>query len=315
MLNISGVVVLYHPDVSVVSNIQSYIDYIDRLYVVDNSTVVNAKIVAQIKNNNKCVYVNDNENLGLALALNVGAEMAMADAAEWLLTMDQDSRFEEGALLQMIQWLNEQAEAEVGAGIYVYIKGVTNIGIISPVHNTARSSENVSDDVVEATLAMTSGNLLNLAAFKTIGPFREDFFIDYIDFEYCLRLNNAGYKILIYGKGVLQHRLGEPEQVRFLWFDVLYMNHNRVRRYYITRNRLKIIKEYWRTQPVYCLKDVKYFISSWLKIVCLDENAVAKQKAILLGIKHFFQGKSGKLSEEDCLCLYDEGEKDGSVGR
>lgn len=36
-MNLAGVVVLYHPDDSVYSNILSYVDELDVLYVVDNS--------------------------------------------------------------------------------------------------------------------------------------------------------------------------------------------------------------------------------------------------------------------------------------
>ncbi len=37
MISIAGVVVLYNPDESVVNNIQSYIQDIEILFVVDNS--------------------------------------------------------------------------------------------------------------------------------------------------------------------------------------------------------------------------------------------------------------------------------------
>lgn len=284
MLGVSGVVVLYHPDASVIDNIQSYIDCIDKLYVVDNSALIDSEIIAKIKKIDKCIYVNNEGNLGLALALNVGAEMALDNDAGWLLTMDQDSRFKEGALMNMIQWLNNN--------------DANDVGIITPVHKTAGSSVKFCNGSVEASIVMTSGNLLNLEAYLEVGPFREDFFIDYVDHEYCLRLKNFSYKILIHCESILEHNLGESKQVNFFGFTTIYTSHNRVRRYYITRNRLSIIKEYWLTQPVYCIKDVRYFFSSWLKIVLFDKNAIAKQKSILLGVLHFFQGKSGKLSAE-----------------
>lgn len=284
MFKVSGVVVLYHPDSSIVENIQSYIDCIDKLYVVDNSGFIGSEVIAKIEKINKCIYVNNEENLGLALALNVGAKMALDNGADWLLTMDQDSRFIDGTLMHMILWLNNN--------------DAKNVGIIAPVHKTAGSRVKACNGVVDASTVMTSGNLLNLEAYVEVGPFREDFFIDRVDHEYCLRLMNFSYKILIHCDSTLEHNLGESKYVNFFWFTFIYASHNRVRRYYITRNRLKIIKEYWLTQPVFCIKDARYFISSWLKILLFDENPIAKQKSILLGMLHFFQGKSGKLSSE-----------------
>jgi len=283
MLRICGVVVLYHPEISVIDNIYSYIDYIDKLYVVDNSGTIDVEVIAEIEKINKCIYVNNEGNLGLALALNVGAKMALENGANWLLTMDQDSRFEVCALMHMLDWLKNN---------------VSDVGIVSPVHKTPGSSVKACNDTVSAPVVMTSGNLLNLEAYKEVGPFREDFFIDYVDHEYCLRLKNFGYKVLIHCNSILEHNLGDSKYINFFRFRVIYTSHNRVRRYYITRNRLRIIKEYWLTQPVYCIKDVKYFFSSWLKIVLFDKAAIAKQKSILLGVLHFFQGKSGKLPVE-----------------
>lgn len=284
MLKVSGVVVLYHPDSSLVENIQSYINCIEKLYVIDNSGFIDSEVVSEIEKINKCIYVNNERNLGLAQALNIGAQMALDNGADWLLTMDQDSHFREGALMHMIRWLNNN--------------DAKNVGIVSPVHKTAGSSLKVCTGPVEVSTVMTSGNLLNLEAYIEVGPFREDFFIDYVDHEYCLRLKNFSYKILIHCDSVLEHNLGESKYVNFFGFTIIYTSHNRVRRYYITRNRLRIIKEYWLTQPVYCIRDVKYFFSSWSKIVLFDDNAIAKQKSILLGVLHFFQGKSGKLSPE-----------------
>lgn len=284
MLKISGVVVLYHPDSSVVENIQSYIDCIDRLYVIDNSDFIDAEAAAEIEKIDKCVYVNNGENLGLARALNAGVVMALDNGADWLLTMDQDSRFQEGALMCIFQWLNDNDARDVG--------------IVTPVHKTFGYSVKVCDGLVDASTVMTSGNLLNLQAYAEVGPFREEFFIDYVDHEYCFRLMKFNYKILIHCDSILEHNLGESNHVNFFGFDVTYTNHNRNRRYYITRNRLSMIKEYWLTQPVYCIKDVKNFFTSWLKIVLFDQNAVAKQKSILLGVLHFIQGRTGKLSPE-----------------
>jgi rhamnosyltransferase len=43
---------------------------------------------------------------------------------------------------------------------------------------------------------ITSGSLLSLAAYTAIGPFREDFFIDHVDTEYCLRARLKHYRVI-----------------------------------------------------------------------------------------------------------------------
>ena len=48
-MKVAGVVVLYHPDESVLENIKTYIDDIDLLFAVDNSDKKNIKIVESLK--------------------------------------------------------------------------------------------------------------------------------------------------------------------------------------------------------------------------------------------------------------------------
>ena len=92
---ISGVIVLYYPELNVVDNINSYIDYVDILFVIDNSETANTDFVNLLLSNPKICYISNNQNLGIAKALNQGAELAIQKNFSWLLTMDQDSRFED----------------------------------------------------------------------------------------------------------------------------------------------------------------------------------------------------------------------------
>jgi GT2 family glycosyltransferase len=55
---------------------------------------------------------------------------------------------------------------------------------------------------------MSSGNLLNLAAFKQVGAYNESFFIDYVDHEYCLRLKKKRFSIL-----TLKNRFFTPSTI------------------------------------------------------------------------------------------------------
>ena len=39
--------------------------------------------------------------------------------------------------------------------------------------------------------------MYNLKIYKQVGLFRDDFFIDYIDTEYCLRIRQQGFNIIV----------------------------------------------------------------------------------------------------------------------
>src|SRR5262249_26473198 len=120
---IGGCVVLYNPDARVASNIQSYCDGVDILFVIDNSPAPDAVLVERIKAvSTRIVYSWMGENKGLAGALNVACRMAAGENCDWLLTMDQDSCFLDDDITRFINGIAAQ-EMKFG-----------KIGILSPVH-------------------------------------------------------------------------------------------------------------------------------------------------------------------------------------
>ena len=281
-IKIDAVAILYNPGADVIENIRTYINNVHRLFVVDNSDIINNSIVEKLREFDNLIYINNNGNKGIAYALNLGAELAIKESADWLLTMDQDSRFEENSLEKMIDWIKNN--------------NITDIGIFSPYHLMDNNYESyVKEDIVIDTVSvMTSGNLLNLVAFKKTGKFNEKYFIDYVDHEYCFRLQKNGFYIKVFKGSVLLHKLGDMQMREFLGSTVCFTNHNYIRRYYMTRNRLDLAYNYLFSFPEFILQDFHRFFIEWKNILLFEENKIKKQKSIILGIIHFLIGKYGK---------------------
>ena len=184
---VAAVVVLYRPEQSVIDNISTYSDQVDIVLAVDNSESPNNDIVFKIKENKKIEYIKNDGNKGVAHALNLAAILAIKRNFRFLLTMDQDTRLGPGTVSTLIN-LIESVDGN-------------NIGIISPIHFEQMNSPKLS----YVLFTMTSANLLNLTIYQKIGPFREDFFIDHIDHEYCLRLNTKGFKVAQVGGIRIDH--------------------------------------------------------------------------------------------------------------
>ena len=93
-LKLAATVILYNPEDEIYINIESYINYVDILYIIDNSTHHNNNLVKRLnKNFTNIKYINNNANLGIATALNIGCKEALDEKFNWILTMDQDSKF------------------------------------------------------------------------------------------------------------------------------------------------------------------------------------------------------------------------------
>lgn len=276
---ICGVTVLYNPTEEVFENINSYLNGLNKLYLVDNSEKENEKLKNKFINfSSKIEYIKMTENEGIAKALNVAKNKAIEENYNWFLTMDQDSKFENNDFIKMFELVKK------------YFK--KDIAIFSPFHKTVGSNcEN--KEIIEKDTVMTSGNLLNLKIAQEIGDFEEKFFIDEVDHDYCYRIRKENYKIIVLNKIILKHNLGNMKKYRF--FSVT--NHNYIRRYYITRNRCYMIKKYRDLKVKY----IKSLIIDFFKILFFENNKNLKIKMIYLGVKDFRNDITGKINQEYLL--------------
>lgn len=282
-MDIRGVLVLYNPTMDTLINIERYINKLQRLYVIDNSDDRRTDIKTALERFGDSVfYYSCGSNLGIATALNIGCRLARQDGASWALTMDQDSMYANSAIDLQISDL-EQLPAE----------RLQQIGILSPNHFVKGKSEPERADIMtECDSVMTSGNLVNLSIYSTIGDFRDDFFIDEVDIEFCRRVTGHGYKILIANKAVLYHFLGDTRKHHFLFFSIMCSHHSYVRRYYITRNRLYMTRLYPDLRREYYLRNMV----SLLKVIVLEGDKWRKIKAFFEGIRDNSRKRYGKKS-------------------
>lgn len=203
------------------------------------------------------VVDNTNNNIGVAAALNLGLKKAVEEKFDWLLTMDQDSVFEPGAL-------NELKKVALSCD--------DKVAWISPFHKTQKAKA-ASTGIEEVRFEMTSGSLIRTG----LGFFEEKLFIDSVDNEYCLRLRKNGYKIIRVNHAVLRHQLGTLKKN---WLGFSTIVHPASRRYYITRNMLYVMSKY----PEFRMFGVKELLKSLALIILVEKDKANKLKAFFRGI-------------------------------
>lgn len=85
---------LYNPTSDVVENVATYANKVDHFIVIDNSDIKQTSIIETLKNNHtNLIYIDNQDNLGIATALNTACDTAIIQHSDWILTMDQDSKF------------------------------------------------------------------------------------------------------------------------------------------------------------------------------------------------------------------------------
>lgn len=281
MLKISGVTVLYNPDKEILKNILSYLNQIERLYIIDNSEEEIKPVTDNLRSYSRVRFLDNKNNIGIAAALNKSADQAIKDGYDLLLTMDQDSRISENYVNEML----------------VEFEKDERIGILTPflIHNE-NPKKSKTTGVENITVAMTSGSVINLSALQKIGGYLEKLFIDYVDNEYCLRMNSLGYKVLRLNSVYVYHNLGAIKPRNFLLKKIFPTNHSPLRWYYRTRNRFYVYKKYKKRFPAYIRFDKKEFFKDFLKILIYESDKIEKIRMIILGYRDYRKNRFGKFN-------------------
>ena len=240
-MRICAVTVLYNPDSSVLEYIQTYLHQVDALYVVDNSENRSSEVTKAIRTRfpgNKVNIIQNNSNRGVATALNQGFQLACDEGYDWVLSMDQDSYFDTSLFFELSAPL----------------LGHQNIGIIAASYRQKHPFQKpYSTDFHKYLFVVTSGNLVNVHAWKKVGGFDERLFIDEVDNDFCIRLTLNHYLVIGSARVFLKHGLGEAFSIHpfFLSRPMPLGIHSPLRVSYAVRNRLYLTKKYFLRQPLF----------------------------------------------------------------
>jgi len=282
MTKIAGVIIVYFPDFNkLIFNIDSYINNIERLFVVFNSPVKPEDINRLQSKYSKIQLIFNSENFGIAQVLNKTALQSLNLGYEWLLTMDQDSYFRDDLFFT------------------TFLKNDTkNVAIYSPTPVTCSEIkiEN-SDDTEEVLGVITSGNLLNLKIWKKLGGFEEKLFIDEVDNDYCLKAVSNGFKIISFTNIPLIHELGRKKEASLLNKKYIITIHPPVRSYYIFRNNLYVFSKYKNVFPKFVRNRKIMLLKNFVKILLFSSERVENIRYIIRGIRDYFNNSYGPYKE------------------
>src|SRR5437867_1921756 len=258
---------------------------VDRILIVDNSVDPAARDGVRIAALEFDVeLVSDGTNIGVGAALNVGMARAAERGFPWVLCLDQDTEPLPGML-------------ETLAHAYVSHPARARVALVGSrsVDEETRTTASGGRPWSERADVMTAGSLVEVEAFRAVGPFREDFFIDYVDFEYCLRLRAAGYRVIVASEPTMVHAAGRPGRHRVLGTSLVASHHDAARRYYITRNRVVVWRDYLRTDPRFVLRDVVRFVKETLKVVLVEADRAHKLRNIARGVGDGLRRRMGPI--------------------
>ncbi|MBE3041888.1 hypothetical protein IMZ48_04760, partial [Candidatus Bathyarchaeota archaeon] len=151
------------------------------------------------------------------------------------------------------------------------------------------------DRLDDVSIVITSGSLLRASAFQALGGFREDFFIDYVDTEYCLRALSRGYRIVVACNAKLEHRLGDRTREQRGPFVLYPTGHSPTRWYYISRNRIPMLRMYALRFPHWLTFEIAASAFWLLRMLIAEDLRAEKVRAVLRGTWDGLRGRMGPM--------------------
>ncbi len=297
-----AVVVAYQPDVDVLrALLDALLAQTAGVFVADNTPAVDRRVetlcAALPQQALRLIRLGD--NLGIARALNVGIDAALAAGATHVLLSDQDSLPASDMVAALLAAMDDlqRAGQRVGAVGSTYTDRHT--GITFPFQAEVPGKffyghrrPDAAHPAVEALTLITSGTLVPASVLRTVGPMREDFFIDHVDIEWSRRVRAAGYALFGVGAAVMFHSMGDSmlRVWRFGWRQESAYSPLRV--YYRIRNfvalcRLPTIRWRWK------LRNAAYWIYFVYAQTVFGQQRLAALRMAARGLRDGLRGRMG----------------------
>jgi GT2 family glycosyltransferase len=160
------------------------------------------------------------ENLGYAGNNNIGIRLALAEPAEWLLLLNEDTLLAPDSLEQMLALGREKTRAGVIGPWVMHSGGESAIQSAGGRLGKAwRSQHLLANRPVPAELPAPyqadwvtgCGLLVRRAALDEVGLLDERFFLYWEEVDWCVRFARAGWEVWVAPKARLQHKGVQPD--------------------------------------------------------------------------------------------------------
>ncbi|MBY4694055.1 glycosyltransferase [Burkholderia latens] len=209
------------------------------IIVVDNASGDDTRVLLAAR---KGIVVHRLDvNTGGAGGFAVGVHLGMEAGADWIWLLDDDAVPHVDALEHLVS-----AMPAAGERVGVLCSAVHEFGGIALQHRRYFHAETLREpsvplsaydqNIVLVDTASFVGFLLNTRAAEAGGIPNSSFFLAYDDTEYSLRLSNAGWRVWLVPKSLIDHKRGPQGRLRHGPFSVKH--------YYNLRNQLAVKRRY-----------------------------------------------------------------------
>jgi GT2 family glycosyltransferase len=242
-----------------------------QVYVVnatDKGSAKDSTQGAQIQSKHSWVTVVESDNLGFSGAHNFGTKKALADGADEIIWLNNDTTVSEnfidglheaikdptvGAVTPKIYFskgrefhLDQYKKTDLGNVLW-YAGGIIDWENVYAFHRGVDEVDRGQFNTIEETDFCTGCCFITKKeVFEKVGFFEDKLFLYYEDTDWCVRVQRAGLKTLYQPKSVIWHKNAGSTKGSGSDLQVYYQTRNRVffgLKYAPFRTKLALIKE------------------------------------------------------------------------
>jgi rhamnosyltransferase len=276
-----AVIVTYHPDGGIADRVRSLAGQVAEIAIWDNgSTAAELAPLVPLARDGTVDLIPGAHNVGIASVLNQAFALAADRGFGWVLVLDQDTTPRPNLL------------AEAGMAYDTF--AARRPAVVGSRRHSEAPASPANERGEETAVAISAGAVHAVDVWRQLGGFRSDFFIDYVDVEYCLRARRAGYAVVRTAAPTTVHHIGRPTRHRRLRRSFTTTNHSANRRYYITRNRIAVWRAFARHEPSFVAVDMWAFAKELVKIVSFERDRMTKLRSVASGMADAVRGRTGE---------------------
>jgi len=296
--DICAIITTYRPESCLVQCVKKLLSQVAEIIIVDDGdSETNVENLGRwFKGMSKVTLSHQTTNSGIAAALNVGVNIAQERGYEWVVTFDDDSIPDNDMVKRL-------------CGHLARIEGTQPVGVIGMKRaayncSTATLSRATSPAWLDKRGIITSGSLFSLRTYEAIGRFREEFFIDSVDYDFCMKARANGFRVIQVQEYGFKHSLGQNERFKLGSFIIETVSHSPTRLYYDFRNSTVLATEYFWRDPLFACATALSQFKTFMRIVLLQRNKCKKLHAIMRGYTDAVKGQLGKIESSDELNIF-----------
>lgn len=276
-----GVVTLYNSDAhEAAENILRYAPWLDALVIWDNSPLERqekSRLLPLLSEfSERVIWHGTGKNAFIAEAIDFAWNMAKREKFDFVLTMDQDSRWDDFAAFR--RFIEEDYDSGQRRVYVPYIKGCDSWSVVSAMQSRR--------------LFINSGTVYPTEILTAIDGPDKRFPLDALDHDLAIRVQEKGFGIVCLTTCILHHTMGCPTKAK--WLPLKANNYTAMRTYEITRSHVLNWRKHsqWLTlgDKWRIVKD--FIVMRLVRILLIEDDKTNRIKMLFRGIR---DGRKCKL--------------------